>query len=69
MHLTRTALYSIRITLNQSNGSPVYRKSGVDRGTARSALLLATLGVSLSMFSLKQMLASSSHQSRLRRFQ
>ncbi|XP_048516268.1 uncharacterized protein LOC125502247 [Athalia rosae] len=67
MHLSRSALYAFRLSLNQSGSAPVYRSGGVDRKTVRSALLLATAGLSLSSFSLKQMLSSPAQQRRLRR--
>ncbi|EZA55004.1 hypothetical protein X777_04467, partial [Ooceraea biroi] len=49
----------------QGASSALYRTKTFDRGTARSAAFLATVGLSLSMFSLKQM--QSSHQRRLQR--
>ncbi|KAL0109860.1 hypothetical protein PUN28_013480 [Cardiocondyla obscurior] len=65
MHPTHTALYAFRLTLNQVNSPALYKARAFDRGTATSAIFLATLGLSMSMFSLKQM--RSSHQRRLRR--
>ncbi|XP_011633074.1 uncharacterized protein LOC105424508 isoform X2 [Pogonomyrmex barbatus] len=62
MRPTHAALYAFRLTLNQGPGPAFYRARSFDRGTATFAVCLATLGLSLSMFSLKQM--QSSHQRR-----
>ncbi|XP_063977615.1 uncharacterized protein LOC135162750 [Diachasmimorpha longicaudata] len=67
MYLTRTANYALKLSLNQSGSAQVYRKSIGDRGTARSAVVLATVGLSMSMFSLKQMLSSQVPQTKVRR--
>lgn len=65
MHPTYPMLYALRLTLNQGASSALYKTKRFDRGTATSAIFLATIGLSMSMFSLKQM--QSSHQRRLRR--
>ncbi|XP_011065630.1 PREDICTED: uncharacterized protein LOC105152836 [Acromyrmex echinatior] len=65
MRSTHVALYAFRLTLNQGASPAFYRTKNFDRGTATSAIFLATFGLSMSMFSLKQM--QSSHQRRLRR--
>ncbi|KAL2712497.1 hypothetical protein V1478_018020 [Vespula squamosa] len=57
MHLSHVCHYAIRLSLNQSAGSSILRKSAQERGTMTSAVFLATIGLSLSMFSLKQMQA------------
>ncbi|KAL2729970.1 hypothetical protein V1477_015781 [Vespula maculifrons] len=57
MHLSHVCHYAIRLSLNQSAGSSIFRKSAQERGTMTSAVFLATIGLSLSMFSLKQMQA------------
>lgn len=68
MHLSHTAFYALRLSLNQAAATPAfYRRSVVDRGTATSAFLLATIGLCISMFSLKQMQSSPEHQCRLRK--
>ncbi|EFN82851.1 uncharacterized protein LOC105184733 isoform X2 [Harpegnathos saltator] len=69
MHPTCATLYAVRLTLNQVAAPTFYRKSMVDRSTTRSAIFLATVGLSLSMFSLKQMQSSSNrrHQHHLQR--
>lgn len=54
MHLSQTYRYGLKLTFNQT-GSSIIRKSNEERGVAACALLLATTGLSLSMFSLKQM--------------
>ncbi|OXU24471.1 uncharacterized protein LOC100123925 [Nasonia vitripennis] len=70
MYLTRTAQYALRLSLTQPAGpaAPVFRRNSVDRGTA-SAVVLATAGLSMSMFSLVQMQSSSTNHNRLRRVQ
>ncbi|XP_077258309.1 uncharacterized protein LOC143895208 [Temnothorax americanus] len=65
MHSTCAALYAFRLSLNQAASPALYRARSFDRGMATSAVFLATLGLSMSMFSLKQM--QSSRQRRLRR--
>ncbi|XP_024892909.1 uncharacterized protein LOC112468102 [Temnothorax curvispinosus] len=65
MHSTYAALYAFRLSLNQAASPALYRARSFDRGMATSAVFLATLGLSMSMFSLKQM--QSSRQRRLRR--
>ncbi|XP_011694583.1 PREDICTED: uncharacterized protein LOC105453964 isoform X2 [Wasmannia auropunctata] len=65
MHSTSAALYAFRLTLNQTAAPAFYRSRSFDRSTATSAIFLATFGLSMSMFSLKQM--QSSHQRRMRR--
>nr|XP_012234787.1 PREDICTED: uncharacterized protein LOC105679375 [Linepithema humile] len=65
MRLTNPVLYALRLSLNQGAGPTLYRAKSFDRGTSRYAIFLATVGLSMSMFSLKQM--QSSHQRRLRR--
>ncbi|XP_011876826.1 PREDICTED: uncharacterized protein LOC105566970 [Vollenhovia emeryi] len=66
MYPTSAALYAFRLTLHQVQASPaLYRARSFDRGTATSAVFLATIGLSISMFSVKQM--QSSHERRMRR--
>ncbi|XP_033210079.1 uncharacterized protein LOC117168489 [Belonocnema kinseyi] len=69
MQLTRTALYSLRLTFNQSTAQSLYRKAWMDRGSAASAIVLATAGLSLSMFSLRQMQSTQQPLRRLRRLE
>ncbi|XP_032686152.1 uncharacterized protein LOC116851145 [Odontomachus brunneus] len=59
MHPTHGALYAFRLSLNQVAAPTFYRRTAVDRSATRSAIFLATLGLSMSIFSLKQMQSSS----------
>ncbi|XP_043480184.1 uncharacterized protein LOC122509923 [Leptopilina heterotoma] len=68
MHLTQPFLYSLKLTLSQNAASTIYRKSWMDRGSVASAFILATAGLSLSMFSLKQM-QSTQQLRHLRRYE
>ncbi|KAL6436463.1 hypothetical protein ACFW04_004745 [Cataglyphis niger] len=66
MHLNYPMLFAFRLpqVSFQMMGSGIYKNRNFDRGTATSAFFLATIGLSMSMFSLKQM--QSTHQRRLR---
>lgn len=55
------------IEFQSSGAAQICRRNSVDRNTAGSAIVLATVGLSVSMFSLKQMLSSQMPQNRLRR--
>ncbi|KAK2576872.1 hypothetical protein KPH14_005499 [Odynerus spinipes] len=57
MHLSHACQYAIRLSLNQAAGSSTIRKSVQERCTMTSAVFLATIGLSLSMFSVRQMQA------------
>ncbi|GAB1864619.1 hypothetical protein CAJAP_05698 [Camponotus japonicus] len=65
MHPTQPFLYAFRLSLSQGGGSAIYKSRNFDRGAQTTAIFLATIGLSMSMFSLKQM--QSTHQRRLRR--
>ncbi|XP_014480862.1 PREDICTED: uncharacterized protein LOC106747647 [Dinoponera quadriceps] len=56
MHSTFPALYAFRLSLNQVAGPTFFhRKTMVDRTTTTSAILLAAMGLSVSIFSLKKL--------------
>ncbi|XP_070162211.1 uncharacterized protein [Polyergus mexicanus] len=65
MHPSLSMLYAFRLSVTQVAGPVLYKNKNFDRGAATSAVFLATIGLSMSMFSLKQM--QSTHQRRLRR--
>ncbi|XP_028046543.1 uncharacterized protein LOC105829670 [Monomorium pharaonis] len=67
MHSTCAVRYAFRLTLNQAASPALYRARSFDRGTARSAIFLAAVGLSMSMFSLVQM--QLSHHAPMRRLQ
>ncbi|XP_049548454.1 uncharacterized protein LOC125959664 [Anopheles darlingi] len=60
MKTTQALRYAVRLNYGQVNS--ITGKS-TDRNTTRSAALLAALGIGLSSFSMKQMLAKSSKKS------
>ncbi|XP_076636037.1 uncharacterized protein LOC143349053 [Colletes latitarsis] len=64
MYLTPATLYSLRLSLQQGAVSQAVRRNIVERNATKSAFVLATVGLSMSMFSVKKML-SSKHRGRL----
>ncbi|CAL7946616.1 unnamed protein product [Xylocopa violacea] len=64
MYLTPSTPYALRLTFQQSNISTVFRKNMVERNMTTSAFILATVGLSMSIFSVKKMLTSK-HQGHL----
>lgn len=57
MKTTQIARYAIRLNYGQVNEFATAGSKSSDRTTVRSAALLAALGIGLSSFSMKQMLA------------
>ncbi|XP_073967915.1 uncharacterized protein [Bombus fervidus] len=64
MYLTPATLYAFRLSFQQGAVSSVFRRNSIERHTTKSACLLAIIGLSMSIFSVKKMLASK-HNSRL----
>ncbi|KAH0951274.1 hypothetical protein HN011_000770 [Eciton burchellii] len=65
MHLSHSMLYAFRLSINQGVNPNLCRTTRYFDRSTTSAMFLALVGVSLSMFSLKQM--EDSRQRRLRR--
>ncbi|KOX70847.1 hypothetical protein WN51_02271 [Melipona quadrifasciata] len=57
MYLTPAIHYALRLSLQQPVSS-VFRKNVVERNVTTSACILATIGLSMSIFSVKKMLTS-----------
>ncbi|XP_053695584.1 uncharacterized protein LOC128743089 [Sabethes cyaneus] len=57
MKTSQIARYAIRLNYGQVRVNELASSKAIDRKTARSAALLAALGIGLSSFSMKQMLA------------
>ncbi|XP_043525356.1 uncharacterized protein LOC122536767, partial [Frieseomelitta varia] len=64
MYPTPATLYALRLSLQQSTVSSMFRKNVVERNVTKSACILATIGLSMSIFSVKKMLTSK-HNARL----
>ncbi|XP_076178492.1 uncharacterized protein LOC143152359 [Ptiloglossa arizonensis] len=64
MYLTPTTLYALRLSFHQGTVTSALRRRIIERTVTRSAFILATVGISMSMFSVKKMLASK-HRDRL----
>ncbi|XP_076245990.1 uncharacterized protein LOC143186302 [Calliopsis andreniformis] len=64
MHLTSATLYALRLSVHRGAVSGALRRNAVERNITKSALVLATVGLSMSIFSVKKMLASK-HRGRL----
>ncbi|XP_076751991.1 uncharacterized protein LOC143424069 [Xylocopa sonorina] len=64
MYLTPSTLYALRLSFQQGAVSTVFRKNMIERNITTSAFILATVGLSMSIFSVKKMLTSK-HQGHL----
>ncbi|XP_034172963.1 uncharacterized protein LOC117600954 [Osmia lignaria lignaria] len=58
MYLTPATLYGLRLSFQQGAVTSMLRKNIVDRNIMTSAFVLATVGLSMSIFSVKKMLTS-----------
>ncbi|XP_006622685.2 uncharacterized protein LOC122719508 [Apis laboriosa] len=58
MYLTPATLYALRLSLQQGTVSSVFRRNMVERNMTKSAYILATVGLSMSIFSVRKMLTS-----------
>ncbi|XP_017889112.2 uncharacterized protein LOC108630352, partial [Ceratina calcarata] len=61
MYLTPATLYALRLSFQQGAVSSVFRKNMVERNITTSAFILATVGLSMSIFSVRKMLSSKHH--------
>ncbi|KOC68092.1 hypothetical protein WH47_03250 [Habropoda laboriosa] len=64
MYLTPATLYALKLSFQQGAVSTVFRKNGMERNITKSAYILATVGLSMSIFSVRKMLTSE-HPGRL----
>ncbi|XP_017766005.1 PREDICTED: uncharacterized protein LOC108555034 [Eufriesea mexicana] len=64
MNLSQPTLYALRLSVQQGSVSSAFRKNMLERNVIKSAYILATVGLSMSIFSVKKMLTSK-HRSRL----
>ncbi|XP_033304025.1 uncharacterized protein LOC117207699 [Bombus bifarius] len=58
MYLTPATLYAFRLSFQQGSVSSVFRRNSIDRLTTTSACMLAIIGLSMSVFSVRKLLAS-----------
>lgn len=58
MYLTPYSFYALRLSFQQAAVSSMVRKNIVERNIMTSAFVLATVGLSMSLFSVKKMLTS-----------
>ncbi|XP_076380040.1 uncharacterized protein LOC143259889 [Megalopta genalis] len=58
MNPTPAALYALRLSYHQGAVHSALRRNMVDSNVPKSAVVLATVGLSMSMFSVKKMLSS-----------
>ncbi|XP_078049439.1 LOW QUALITY PROTEIN: uncharacterized protein LOC144476414 [Augochlora pura] len=58
MNLTPATLYALRLSFHQGTVHSALRRNVVDSNVPKSAVVLATVGLSMSMFSVKKMLSS-----------
>ncbi|CAK9805643.1 hypothetical protein ANTQUA_LOCUS4508 [Anthophora quadrimaculata] len=69
MYLTPATLYALKLSFQQSPSfqgavSTAFRKNMIERNITKSAFVLATVGLSMSIFSVRKMLTSK-HRGRL----
>ncbi|XP_076220958.1 uncharacterized protein LOC116433206 [Nomia melanderi] len=64
MFATHPTSYALRLSFHQAGVTSSFRRHAIERNFPRSAFILATMGISLSMFSIRMML-SSKHRGRL----
>ncbi|XP_076659080.1 uncharacterized protein LOC143362623, partial [Halictus rubicundus] len=58
MYVTPATLYALRLSFHQGAVHSALRRNAAERNVTKSAFVLATVGLSMSMFSVKKMLAS-----------
>ncbi|KAK0162504.1 hypothetical protein PV327_006277 [Microctonus hyperodae] len=58
MLFTRASRYAIKLTLNHSKDRQLIRRVFSDHAITGAAFILATVGLSMSLYSMKQMLSS-----------
>ncbi|XP_076280085.1 uncharacterized protein LOC143208957 [Lasioglossum baleicum] len=58
MYLTPATLYALRLSFHQGAVHTALRRNAAERNVPKSAFVLATVGLSMSMFSVKKMLSS-----------
>ncbi|CAK9805645.1 hypothetical protein ANTQUA_LOCUS4508 [Anthophora quadrimaculata] len=64
MYLTPATLYALKLSFQQGAVSTAFRKNMIERNITKSAFVLATVGLSMSIFSVRKMLTSK-HRGRL----
>lgn len=58
MYLTSSALYCLKISFQQAAVSSIIRENVIEKYMMKSAFVLATVGLSISVFSMKKMFTS-----------
>ncbi|KAK0088832.1 hypothetical protein PV325_010626 [Microctonus aethiopoides] len=58
MLFTRALRHGVKLSLNHSNDGQLIRRTFSDRAITGTAFILATVGLSMSLFSMKQMLSA-----------